>query len=199
MIGCFPIRLAATRPAAGATVTAWLPGRNLWWSVRECLQSPLRDRVVVNKVGYPQRHPVIVSQLHVHFGRRAALLSPDQSGIARELDHMLGFGPSGQLGVERFVAPGTEVRCFLDPLQEVGIAVPGKHYQSRLIGQRGPGLHHLPSVCGSLGEVEPFAGNLNDVESPRFDRGEVALFVLDTLLENQPGRSVARGDLHRIG
>jgi hypothetical protein len=52
MIGCLPIRLAAARPATGATVTAWLAGRNPWRLVRESFQSPLRDRVVVNKVGY---------------------------------------------------------------------------------------------------------------------------------------------------
>src|SRR6185437_4402220 len=61
MIGCFPISLAAIRPATGAAVTAWLRGRNLRWLVRECLQSQLRDRVVVNKVGYPQRHLFVVS------------------------------------------------------------------------------------------------------------------------------------------
>jgi hypothetical protein len=53
VIGSVPIRLAAALPPASWTVTAWLSDRNLWRSVGECFQSPLRDPVVVNEVGNP--------------------------------------------------------------------------------------------------------------------------------------------------
>ena len=41
---------------------------------------------------------------------QAALVVPPWLGYADFLGR-----PPGQLGVERFVAPGTEVRSFLDP------------------------------------------------------------------------------------
>src|SRR6516225_12209306 len=100
VIGHRPTRLATARPATDATVITPLRGRDLGWLLRECLQSPLSDRMVVNKIGYPQRHPLVVSQLHVHLGRRTALLAADESRITRELDDVLGLGSTGQFGVE---------------------------------------------------------------------------------------------------
>ncbi len=122
--------------------------------------------------------------MDVHLSRHAALLLADQSGIARELNHVPGFGPPGQLGIERFIAPGTEVRCFLHPLQEIGIAEPGRHNQSGLVDHLGPSPHRLPSERGWFREVEPFARDLYDTRSPCLERDEVTLLVLNALLEN---------------
>jgi hypothetical protein len=50
--------------------------------------------------------------------------------------------------------------------KEVDMAQPGWDDQRGLIDRLGPGSHHRPSECGSLGEIEPFARNLNDINSP---------------------------------
>ena len=155
--------------------------------------------MVVNKIGYPQRHPLVVSQLHVHLGRRTALLAADESRITRELDDVLGLGSTGQFGVERFVTPETEGRRLGCPFQKVCVAKPGRHDQSRLIDHLCAGPHRLSGLCGSLGKVEPFARNLDDANVPCLERGEVSLLVLDALLEDQHRRGIAFRKLYRIG
>src|SRR5207244_1270194 len=71
--------------------------------------------------------------------------------------------------------------------------------QSRLIDYLSPVPLRLPSECGSFGNVETFAWNLNDAEAPCLERCEVPLLVIDAFLKDQYRRGVALGDLYRVG
>src|SRR5260370_32513226 len=111
---------------------------------------------------------------------------------------MFGLGLPCQLRVQGFIAPGPEIRCFLDSLQKISVAEPGWRYERCLIDYINPRSHHVPSACGSFGKVESFSHNLHDGKAACLKCSEVQLLVLDTFLEDQDRRGVALGDLYRV-
>jgi len=130
--------------------------------------------------------------------RLKTLLGRPVFGVERPLE-VPRLGHPGQLRINGLVAPGSEGRCLLNPLQKIGKAKPGRHDQSRLIYHVGPGPHCLPSECGSFNEVEPLGLYLYHDKTPCLECGQVPFLVLNAFLEDQDRRGVALGDFHLIG
>ena len=153
-------------------------------------QSTADQTVVGVEVGEPKRLPrKALSRLHhVHARRLPPLDHPQQVGIQAQLQDRPTPRLLRQLGVDDVVGPITQVAGFVDPDQDVGVAVEASIAQVGLdddVGARASGFEGA-SVVVLASEL----AQIDDAQRALAEMIDVGLLVVDAALLQQLERRV---------
>src|SRR5262249_48802925 len=114
--------------------------------------------------------------------------------VEAQLQDVGGLLRSRELGVDGFVAPGSQRGRLVDALQEVGAAAPVALNEGRLVDDFGAGAHSFLGGAGGGGEVPGVgAQDAHDLATLGVERFQIGGFVLFALTTDEVG--VVLGDV----